>query len=406
MQTLLWLQWPLIFVTLVAFWVPVPARDEWLWLLLLFIPVCLVWLGGGITRTPLLLVGGAFLLVGVWNVQQAPFTRGLPLLARPLLGLLVAQALIETARRTGTIRPALRGLTLGAVFLGALALVTTQWNEKALLFQPLLDRLPQWHSLPLFEGGFNANEIAGAIAWMLPPMVGLALYGWREGQPQRWALLAAGLLLVALTFGQSRMAIGGVLVALAVVIHLLLPPGRQRRLAWMGFALLLVAQLTIIVNPFSREYLEARDEVSLMARLHMWRVGAEMVADYPLTGVGLSMFRANAVRQLYPVPGYENSILPHAHNEIVQMGADMGLPGLLLWAGLAGSAFYMIRACWHSGDRHAQAVAVSLGAGLLAHALYGMADAVTFWNRFAFVFWVLLWLLAAQYALVRGTGSE
>ena len=51
-----------------------------------------------------------------------------------------------------------------------------------------------------------------------------------------------------------------------------------------------------------------------------------------------------------------------------------------------------------------QAVAVSAG-GLLAHAVYGMADAITLWDRFAFVFWIMLGLLAAQYWLVQANAS-
>ena len=47
-----------------------------------------------------------------------------------------------------------------------------------------------------------------------------------------------------------------------------------------------------------------------------------------------------------------------------------------------------------------RAVAVAVAAGLLAHMVYGMGDAITLWDRFAFGYWWMIGLAAAQYVLV------
>ena len=131
-----------------------------------------------------------------------------------------------------------------------------------------------------------------------------------------------------------------------------------------------------------------------------------IVHDYPLTGVGLSMFRDGRVRAQYPASGFEGRILPHAHDEFLQVATDMGLPGLIVFGAIYGVAGWMVLRIWRRGDAAARILALALGAALLAHAVYGLTDAITLWDRFAFVFWLMLGLLAAQYALVMQTPPE
>lgn len=68
-------------------------------------------------------------------------------------------------------------------------------------------------------------------------------------------------------------------------------------------------------------------------------------------------------------------------------------------------AAFMAWRIWQQGDREARIVMLGILGGLLAHAVYGLVDAVTFWDRFAFFFWLMLGLLAAQYRLVTGAAT-
>ncbi|MBZ0295356.1 MAG: O-antigen ligase family protein [Anaerolineae bacterium] len=397
------IQWPLLGVLVVAFWFPLSIRAEWTWLLLLFVPIMLLhwWLERRlISTTPIVVLSLVLLILGVLNVVYAPYTWGLVMLGRPLLGVLIIYTFVETSRLHGNVRIPLLILVGLAVFIGALALFTTQWNEKSASFDFLLNYLPRWRDIPGFEGGFNANELSGALAWLLPPMAGLAVYRWAHKLPRVGVTLAFVLLFLALILGQGRMAIIGTLVALAVVIYLLVPTGKWRRIAWVALVAVTVFELVLIFNPAERERLEARDEISFTTRLYMWQASLEIVRDHPLTGVGMNMYRTRVVRDQYPVPGYENRVLPHTHNEMLQLGTDLGVPGLILFVALVAVVGYMTWVCWRSGDAMARAVSVSMAAGLLAHGIFGMADAITFWDRFAFVLWILLGILAAQYTLV------
>ena len=60
----------------------------------------------------------------------------------------------------------------------------------------------------------------------------------------------------------------------------------------------------------------------------------------------------------------------------------------------------MLVQSWRKGDSQARILAVAVAGGLLAHAVYGLGDAITLWDRLAFIFWWLLGLAGAQYILV------
>ena len=97
----LWFE-PLVLALMVlAFWYPTPARTDWLWLLWLLVPILgarVLLRGRVLTRTPLDGWFAAFLILGVINVYAAPYTRGLMMLARPLLGMVLYYAMVESAR--------------------------------------------------------------------------------------------------------------------------------------------------------------------------------------------------------------------------------------------------------------------------------------------------------------------
>jgi O-antigen ligase len=146
----------------------------------------------------------------------------------------------------------------------------------------------------------------------------------------------------------------------------------------------------------------ARDERTTAHRFAIWDSALEIVLDHPLTGVGMNRFRYGPVRDDYPIEKYPQLFAPHAHNEFVQVATDLGLPGLLVYTGWTIVAAAMLWVCWRDGDQQARVVTVAIGGGLLAHTIYGMGDAIPLWDRFCFIYWLMLGLVAAQYYHVRG----
>ena len=380
-----------------AFWYPTPTPTDWLPLLVL---IPLFWLarwraeGRPIARTPLDAPLLALVIIGALNVALAPYTRGLLMLGRPLLGIALFYALIAAARRRGGLDGLMQFMVGFGLFAALLALGTTQWNEKADALRFLIDPLPRISNFPGLGGGFNGNEIAGGLAWLAPLIGGLAAWRWRRGLPFPIAGATFVLLALALFLGQSRGAIAGVVLALALISVTIIPRGLGRWAAWAGL-LIFVGIQGYLVFGGGASARTTRDEVSAQGRLAMWARALEIVRDHPLTGVGLSMYRDGRVGAHYPIPGYENRPPPHTHNEFLQFGTDMGVPGWALFLWLYGAAAWMLARVCRAGDDRARAYAVAVGAGLLAHAVFGLVDAITLWDRLAFIFWLMLGLVGA-----------
>lgn len=412
----------LILYLIYIFWFPDSNR---VWSLALALPLLVLrWIAYGrfLSATPLngfLLI---FLTLALFNIFFAPYSRGnttltvpfsnttfsVPwawvMIGRPLLGMIIYFVLVEHIRHYGVKSSLVLTVLLGAIVAG-LALVATQWNAKSIRLAFIIDMLPEARDLSIAPGGFNANEIAGAMAWLAPLTGALALYRWRPRILQAGMIVTFVALMLALFLGQSRLALGGVFVALTGIVILLIRRGYKQWLAFAGLLLLAVAEGVLVFNigapPAQAERLETRDEITVNRRLEMWEQAGRIMIDYPLTGVGMNMYRDARVRADYPVTTYERRVLPHAHNEFFQIATDMGIPGLLVFIGIYGAAAYMVWQCWQSGNDAARIVGVATGAALLVHALYGLGDAVALWDRFAFVFWWVLGILGGQYVRLR-----
>lgn len=413
-------------------------RAEWMWLLYLLLPVYAARYAVHrrlFSVTPLVPFMALFLALGLLNVQVSPFeSRGVRMLARPLFGIALVVWMTERAHADGNAGVPLRIMVVMGLFWGFVALTTSQWNSKSDDFRFLIDALPRMDWF-VFHAGFNANEIAGALAWLAPLAAGLVFYPWRRAA-DFWrgaSLLAFILLIVALVLGQSRSAVAGTVGGLLVISLFALPPLRvspwPRLVALSGIAGLVLLQSAVFFDLLSpagdnestasassapvTPAVSDRDERSFAIRIDIWESVAEILGDYPLTGVGMDRFRANEVRAAYPVPGFDvpyggglsddftRRILPHAHNELAQIGADFGLPGMLVFIAWYAATLWMVWVCWREGHGALRIAAVSTGAGLLAHLVYGMGDAITLWDRFAFVFWLMLGLVSAQWVVLR-----
>jgi len=392
-----------------AFWYPAPPRDQWMWLLTLLIPVIGArWLKHGRlwTRTPLDGWFAAFLALAVVNMAAAPYTRGWIMLSRPLFGMALYYSFVEYAREHHDLGGLLRATTWLALLVGFLSLTATQWNSKSAPMTAIIDALPTIQRFPGAEGGFNANEISGAMTWLQPLMACIALYQRRAGQPYAKALIACLLLTAGVFLGQGRLALIGVGLAMGVLAFAL-----PLRRAWRGLALaallaafgLELAVFNSTQDAAAQNSLSGRDEQSLIGRQDIWQSALNIVRDYPLTGVGMSMFRDARVRERYPAPGFLQSILPHAHNEWLQVAADLGLPGLAVYTGWHIAAGYMLLVVWRRGDERHKILAAGLAASLLAHLVFGLGDAITLWDRFSFFFWWLLGLVGALFTQLKYT---
>jgi O-antigen ligase len=192
---------------------------------------------------------------------------------------------------------------------------------------------------------------------------------------RRWRLGALGASLVgsaALAATFTRSAWIGLAVALTVILA-----GRRPR--WVPALLAGVLVLFALAPaPYRARALSAFDphHPTNRERTYMWEAGVRMFRDHPLTGVGLQDMKP--VYDRYKSPeAHERA--GHLHSVPVQIGASMGLVGLLafgwLYASLAIAATRGLRPALPAGGL---AVGVRLGvaAGLTGFLVAGLFE----WN--------------------------
>lgn len=415
-----WLEPVWLCAMVVAYWHhSPPIRDDWVWLMWGAIPLFgLRWWGWGRLWTvqAFLLACVGFLLLTVFNYQQAPYARsdyGV-LMVRPMLGIWLVIYCVETVRQWRTMMPLLAVSLVGGAMIVWLGLTASQWTPKSEVFLPVIDALPVMDYraiVPDMLLSFNVNEMGGALSWVVPLMLGMAL----APLPSRWRWLAwsAGVVgvagLVAVILGQSRFAVFGVLGALLVMGGVLVV-GRWRLVALVGVFALLVWQLSMnfpvvtlnsgatdeaVSAPSAPPSVTVQVDATLNQRVEIWERTIAMIGDYPLTGVGMSMFYLAIRDEPYIVTQLANRPPPHAHNALLQVGADLGVPGIGIWLLWHGIALFYLWSVWRKGTPFGRHLAVVLALSLGAHSFYGLGDAIKLWDRYAFVWWWLMGMVCA-----------
>jgi len=131
--------------------------------------------------------------------------------------------------------------------------------------------------------------------------------------------------LFALILTQTRSAWIGLVIATALILFLYKP----RALIIIPFAIGLFYIAS--PHPIKKRALSIFSlKGSNKLRIEYMRAGIKIIKDYPLFGTG-----PNTVDMVFQNPKYELSEVakkfPHLHNNILQIGAERGIPTLLAW---------------------------------------------------------------------------
>jgi putative inorganic carbon (HCO3(-)) transporter len=139
-------------------------------------------------------------------------------------------------------------------------------------------------------------------------------------------------------------------------------------------------------------------------RLEVWSRAIYMIQDFPFSGIGMGAF-GDLADILYPFFSFPAGSVPHAHNLLLQVAVDLGIPGLIAWLAVFILASASAWLAYRQGVARHEGWLAGLGAGLVcsqaALVVHGMTDAVT-WGmvRPAPLAWVL-WGMAFSLWRVR-----
>lgn len=193
-----------------------------------------------------------------------------------------------------------------------------------------------------FGQAFDANEAALMFLVIIPIALHLAQRrGW-----QRFMWYGSVLLMVgAVVRTGSRGGFIG-LIALGVFLVLTSPPGQRWRqiLVICGGAIAFVLSLNEAtwnrlrtVTSLTQDYNYDTEE----GRIQVWKRGATYMLENPLLGVGVKNFPIAEGHLAGKVERGMSLRFTAAHNSFVEIGAELGLPGLIafvamLWTAAAG----------------------------------------------------------------------
>ena len=329
--------------------------------------------------------------------------------------------------------------------------------QKVIKFIPEVN----WN-LPGAEKGFNPNPLAGTLILVIPVVLGFLISCLKRKNNgclvRRWKIPA----LIGLVIGLFVMA--GVLfvtrsvaswIALCLSAWLIFVSWRWKKwslaafVVFIGFVVLFKPSGVLIVG---KDVVKTVTEIKIGKRENLWMAGIKSIKEHPFSGVGM-----NRMRQIPPVT-YEHS---HVHNHLIHTAAELGIPGLVAYLAILMGMGWM---CWEvarkagrqrtrgeqkeqrewseemeqgeereqseqmeqneqseQGEREIEemskgktgeerrrddagwlrAAVVGLGAGQLAHFIFGMGDSIPLGAKPGIFFWVSLALIAAMFNCIK-----
>ncbi len=331
---------------------------------------------------------------------------------RLLGGIALFYAVVNWCQTTSRARWLIAFTGMAALGLSTLSLIDINWTKYTSKFYFIPSSIYQ-RLLTITRDTVHPNVLAGSLIAFIPLILCMTILAIKKGSVVERRVYP--LLLICTTgsllLTQSRSALLALVIA-AIITLILLSPwfwtvpliGLAAATAWMlrsGFAVVM------------RQMANFTSLAGLDLRLKIWQRDIFILQDFPLTGAGIGNFPA-AFRMFYPMSLDQNqTAMPHAHNMFLQVGADLGIPGLIIWLGVAMAAIIAAWEIYRRGKKWQNAWLSALGAGLLgcqlAILIHGMFDAVMWGDvRTAPLVWWIWGLTMAALNLIgrahkRGT---
>lgn len=255
----------------------------------------------------------------------------------------------------------------------------------------------------------NPNILAGALVVLLPLVAALAV-GALGAPPQisRWLRgllwLLAGLIVAVVVLAASRGALLGVGTGLLIVTA-----WRWPRLGWVTLVVV-VAGVSASIWLAPTTWLDQLGSGGVVGgmdeRIEIWSRALYALQDFSFTGVGLGAFN-QVIPLLYPYFLISPAVdIPHAHNLVLQVGVDLGVPGLIAWLAMLLTIFALLGSVLYR-RRHDITATLAAGVlgGLAAMLTHGLLDAPLWSTKLAFVPWLLFALAVLLGAQAPGKTS-
>lgn len=378
--------------------------------------------GAFIPRTPLNIPLSLLLtMVAMSLFTTVDLTLSLVKVASLVLGVSLFWAVSRRMTTSSRVAGAIAAFLVVGAMLAVIALLGTQWETKFPVLDSITAQLPRAiRGLPGAEEGFNPNAVAGCLVLVLPlhgallatgsyrqlfslSGVGNFSHRWLAGIPVVTLVLTAGTFVLL----QSR---GAWLGLFGATVAFLLWHGRGTRFLVAGGTAIVVV-LTATVGPVDIVSSAINRSGPGMAgsasgRIELWSRAVDAIQDVPFTGMGMNGFR-KVMPVLYPSALATDLDVPHVHNQLLQVALDVGLAGLVAYMALwLVAGLLLVQVYQRATNPVHRATACGLGAGLVAHAVFGVGDAIALGTKLGVLFWLTLGIIVGLHrvSLTRPAG--
>lgn len=262
------------------------------------------------------------------------------------------------------------------------------------VFQQLM-KVDFIRKFPLYAGKVTgtfqfSNDLASYLIAILPIPISLVIHRATDKKSRFSLILLSAILVTCLLFTRTRGAwIGFILGVLFVSIL------NGKKAFFMAVVLLILLFLfspPAIKNQV-KSFASLATDVSTNDRAIIWKTAWQMFRDRPFFGHGLGTFMSVFGR--YKPPNYGEIV--YAHNCYLQMAAEIGIFGLLIFIWFIfclfrGAIFKLIK----TEDRFVKAAFLGVIGGVLAYLVHSAVDTNLYSLPLAVLFWAMAGLAAAK----------
>jgi O-antigen ligase len=273
-------------------------------------------------------------------------------------------------------------------WVAAAPVVVVAWLESVLgLAQFYFARMAGGEAGSSVGTYVNRNHFAGLLEMAAPVAAGLAAgayargatrhsSSWRSGVVASWWLGVAGCLVLGVVVSLSRMGFLAMLAGLGVgVLSGLGSRGEPLRGRWrLGLGVGVVAALGLGLVYLPTDELIRRfasfaqtDDISQDTRAEIWRETGGLIRDYPVLGAGLGSYVTAFLK--YKTTAPDNTV-DYAHNDYLQVLAEMGVVG---FAAALGLVWFVFGRAWRGAHGWGW-LEMGLVGALAAMALHSLVD--------------------------------
>jgi O-antigen ligase len=197
----------------------------------------------------------------------------------------------------------------------------------------------------LFSYTYDPNDTAALFLVCIP----LALYLANRAGARAWLWYGSALVMV---LGMVRTGSRGGLLGLGAMVATLVvlaPPRLRGRLCGAAAAAVLAFGVVVqgnaelrdrFMSTFSSEQTDY-NYTAANGRIEIWKRGLRYMVTHPLTGVGIANFTTAELvigSEIKRQKGIYSKHMFTAHNSLIQIGAELGIPGFCAYLFVFGSA--------------------------------------------------------------------